>query len=140
MLGCLQSKWKKKVFSTRGIEYTAVLFFFSLYNWNIIGIQYWFQVCNIVVWHLYTLWNELHDMVSNCLLPYKVIFILKTIFSMPYIASSWLIYCVNGGWYFFILFTYFPFPSGDHQFVSVYLWVCFYFASFVCFDFFRFHT
>ena len=129
---------KKCVFNKRNRVYSS--FFFSLYNWNIIGIEYWFQVCDIVVWHLYTLWNELHDMVTNCLLPYKVVFILLTIFSMPYIASSWLIYCVSGGLYLFILFTYFPFPSGDYQFVSLYLWVCFHLASFVCFDFFRFHT
>lgn len=57
-----------------------------------------FQVYYIVIWYLYILWDDHHDMPSNQLSPYKVITMSLTIFLMQNITFLWFIYnwrCVS---------------------------------------------
>ena len=110
-------------------------FFIIIFYWRIIGIQYWFQGYSIVVQHLYTLWNDLHDKSRSHLSPYKVTTILLAIFPMLYIASP-CIYYMTGSLYVLILFTYFihsPTPStlAIASLFSLCLWVSFCFILFV---------
>ena len=68
-------------------------------------------MCNIVIWHLYTLEIDHYDESSNNQSPYKIITILLTILSGLYITSPWLIYFITGSLYLWIPFTYFDVPS-----------------------------
>ena len=89
---------------------------------------------NIVIWHLYTLWDD-HRKFSYHLSPFKVITTLLTIFPILYITSPWLIYFITGSLCLLIPFTYFTHPPIPCQppVCSLYLWVCFCFVMFICF-------
>ena len=93
-------------------------------------ISEWFQVYVMVVGYFCPLWNYYYDKSNNHCLPYRVMTILLTIFTMLYIPSLWLIYFIAGHLYPLIPFTYLAFPPypplWHHQ-----LWARF-FSSFIC--------
>ena len=98
-----------------------------MYNW--FTILYYFQVCNIVIQYFYTLQNNHCNKFSYRLLPFKVIKIILSVFSLLYITSLWLI---TGSLCFLISLTYFthpptPLSSGNHLFIffmSLFLFCC----------------
>lgn len=96
----------------------AIGFFLLRYNSHIISHS--FQLYNIVIQHVCTLWNGHHNKSSSHLSPYKVNAMSVTLFAMMYITSWWLFYC----WKFILLdplhpflppHHHHPFPSGNHQ-------------------------
>ena len=98
-------------------------------NWH--TILYSFQVYNIVIWYLHTLWNGQHNKPSYYLSPYKVDTVLLTVLlyillyyiyitiyitilykHIPYVLpySPCLIYVITGRLYLLIPFNYFMHP------------------------------
>ena len=89
-------------------------------------IQYWFQVYNIVVQHLYILWNDLHNKSSYQLSPYRVIIP----YVVHYIPMAYLLYdckVVLHNPLHLLIFCPFPHPPSLWQppVCSLYLSVCF---------------
>ena len=68
---------EKSVYSFT-ITITSNSFLLLKYSWC--TILYYFQVYNIVVQHLNTLWNDHHNKSSSHLSPYKVITVLLTLY------------------------------------------------------------
>ena len=61
-----------------------------------------------MIWYFFSLQNKYHSKSGYHLLPYRIITVLLTIFTMLYIIFPWLIYFINGSWYFLLIpFTYF---------------------------------
>ena len=107
----------------------------------LLKVGYWslLWVYSLVVWVLYTLWNDHNSKTSYHLSPYKIIALLLSVFPVLYFAShnlfvyNWKLVSLNP------LYLFHPFatliPSGNPQFsVFMNLFPCFYLLYF-----FRFH-
>lgn len=81
------------------IEIIQRIFFKFIFNYSWPVILYSFQVYNIGIHHLYTLWSDHHRKSSNQLSQYIVIVVILTISPMLYITGSL---------YFLIPFSFFP--------------------------------
>lgn len=98
----------------------AYLFIFYLkYNW--LTLSYWFQVYNIMIQGIYTLWSVHHNKYNYHQSLYKVFMILLTLLTLLRILSLWLLYFITGSRCLLVPLTCFTCsalpPSGHHPFV-----------------------